>query len=139
MIPLAGSSDESYRGDLDFLAKTDSTLSIVVPEGLLFAPIWYYAPGTLRSRLFYLLDMATAEKTTDTTNENIMVRLRPLMRDQVVDLDNFTRRHSTFLVYYQGGSANSSLDSLLQHNCKLSLSEKSAFRLLFRAECDTPK
>jgi hypothetical protein len=139
VLPLATASDDTYRPALDFLSKTDSTLPIVVPEGLLFAPLWHDAPASLRSRLFYLLDMATAEKTTDTTNENIMLRLKPQARDGIMELNEFTGHHKMFLLYYYGVSANSSLESLLKRKCNVMLAEKSGSQLLFRCECNSPK
>jgi hypothetical protein len=82
--------------------------------------------------------LETAQKTTDTTNENIMIRLRPWAGESIADLDQFVTMHKTFLLYYQGGSPNSSVEALLKRKCTVTVARKDGPELLFRCDCSRP-
>ncbi len=135
MMLIVAMRDHSYEGTLSFLAVTDRKTPIVVAEGLLFAPLRHYAPADLRSRLFYVTDLPTAQRTTDTTNENIMLALRPWAPGAIVDLNEFLGNHRTFFLYYYGFSGNSSLNALVDRKCNVRLFKKSGSELLFWCDC----
>jgi len=53
-------------------------------RGTDFPPLWRYAPPFLKRRLFYVTDLPFARKTTDTTNEIILLKIRPMAPDAIV-------------------------------------------------------
>lgn len=124
-----------YGEEVSFIEHQGGAAPVVVAEGLVFAPLWYYASEGLRSRLFYVTDLAFARRTTDTTNENIMLKLKPMASGSIVGIDEFLSAHKTFLLYYQGASASSSLDELLSRKCDVALERKADGQLLFRCNC----
>jgi hypothetical protein len=128
-------SGRPYGGQLSFLEERSGGMPIVVTEGLEFSPLWYYAPAALRARLFYVSDLAYAQRIADSTNEEIVLRLAPMWPDSIVGFSDFVNLHKTFLLYYVGESANSSLDELLSHKCTVSLESKEGQQLLFRCGC----
>ena len=113
------------------LEQNAGRLPIVITEGLLFPTLWRYAPASLKSRLFYITDMPFARNTTDTTNEIILLKIRPMAPDAIVDLDRFLSVNRTFLMYHIGYSANSSLDALLARGYRVRLQAKRGPELLF--------
>jgi hypothetical protein len=131
-IPVSG---RPYGADLSFLEERAGNSPVVVAEGLIFAPMWYYAPAGLQQRLFYVTDLDYARRTTDTTNENIMLKLKPMAPRSIVPLQQFVAAHNSFFVYYRGGSANSSVDELLSRKCGVALEAKRGIQLLFRCNC----
>jgi len=135
MLPRAFTKDHSYEGTLSFLAGTDSNRPLIVTEGLFYVPLRYYSPPDLQRRLFYLTDLPAAQHTTDATNENIMLALKPWAPEQIVDLNEFLARHSTFLLYFVGFSGNSSLDALQNRGCHVRLTKKRGPELLFLCDC----
>ncbi len=135
LLPLAFVRDNTYEETLSFVAAPDSKLPIVVAEGLDFAPLRYYAPAGLRSRLFYVTDLPAAQHTTDATNENIMLALRGWAPEAIVDLHTFLGRYPRFFVYYTGFSGNSSLNVLVDRQCHVSLAKKVGSELLFQCDC----
>jgi hypothetical protein len=135
MLPRAFKKDPLYEEALSLLAGTASDTPIVIAEGWHYAPLRYYAAPDLQRRLFYLTDLPTAQRTTDTTNENIMLALKPWAPEQIVDLNTFLGRHSTFLMYYVGFSGNSSLNALLNRGCHVTLTKKRGLDLLLLCDC----
>lgn len=113
------------------LEQNRGRLPIVISEGLIFPPLWRYAPPFLKRRLFYVTDLPFARKTTDTTNEIILLKIRPMAPDAIVGLDGFLTANRSFLLYYVGNSANSSLDALLARHYTVSLQAKRGHELLF--------
>jgi hypothetical protein len=128
-------SGRPYAAQYSFLGERTPALPIVVTEGQEFAPLWYYASAALRSRLYYITDLPFARRTTDTTNEIIMEKLRPMAPQSIVGFDKFVKSHPAFLLYYRGGSANSSLNELLLRKCVVTLESKRGQQLLFRCGC----
>jgi hypothetical protein len=117
------------------VAQPQDSRPIIVAEGLQFVPLWYYAPASLRPKLFYVTDLPFARRTTDTTNENILLLLKPMAPESMVDLNEFITHRKDFLVYYTGESANSSLDDFLVRGCKVELERKLGQQLLFACRC----
>jgi hypothetical protein len=128
-------SGRPYAAQYSFLEDRTEALPIVVTEGQEFAPLWYYASATLRSHLYYITDLPYARQMTDTTNEIIMEKLQPMAPQSIVGFDKFVKSHPTFLLYYVGGSANSSLNELLLRKCAVTLESKLSRQLLFRCGC----
>lgn len=129
------SSAGPYAEEMSFIDHHGGATPVVVTEGLVFVPLWYYAPKGLQSRLFYVTDLTFAHSVTDTTNENIMLKLKPMAPRSVLGIDEFLSLHKEFLLYYQGASANSSLDELLSRKCDVALERKKDSYLLFRCYC----
>ena len=127
--------DTDYEGVLRSFSSIAGDAPIVVTEGLLFAPLWHYAAEPLRTRVFYVTDLGTAQETTDITNEIITIKLKPLFRESVVDIDDFVRKYRTFFLYYSGESANSSIEAVMKRQCRVSLAKKEGTQLFLRCEC----
>jgi len=135
LLPLAFTREEPYDDIVQLLSNGDTKGPVVVSEGFVFVPLWYYANKSLRDRLFYLTDMETARRTTDTTNENIMLRLASLAPGAIINLDEFISSYKIFCLYYRGASPNSSLDALVDRHCHVTLLRKSGSNLLFQCDC----
>jgi hypothetical protein len=125
-----------YGDHLSYVSNsTHGDLPIAVAEGLLFVPMRHYSSPPLRDRLFYLTDLATASRTTDTTNENILLAFRDWAPRNILPLEEFISARKRFLVYYIGETGNSTLEALRLRGCRLALLNKEFKRMMFECAC----
>jgi hypothetical protein len=95
----------------------NSDIPIVVANGMVYAPLAFYASAPLKSRLYYLTDeeKELQYQGTDTFDRNVKL-LNLYLPLQIPDYSEFTAKHPTYFLYGEDpGYGNTWLAKYLSH------------------------
>ena len=87
---------------IDPIDNDTSALPIVVSDPFRYVPLWWYAPPSVRSRLFYLTDPRYAIQNQFIVVETALVAEQPVIPAHFAPFGTFVNTHPEFLLDQTG-------------------------------------
>ena len=86
----------------DAIYTDTSALPIVVADPFRYVPLWWYAPPTIRNRLYYLTDPQYAVDNGFIVVETALAAEQPVIDAHIADFGSFLETHPNFFIDQTG-------------------------------------